>query len=123
MNIQQAITSFEEHIREEMQCSGFTMPKHKIVCPECEGEGTVGPGFVYTEADREEMGYEDFMDHMEDIRSGAYDQRCPQCAGRNVIDEVDIDKLDSAIQQHWATWLAEIQEEEDIQRMERMMGA
>lgn len=123
MNMQEAITSFEEYIRsEELVADDFVMPKHKIVCTRCNGEGTHGPGWVFTEEDRYEMGYE-FDEMMDEMRRGSYNVTCETCGGRNVIDELDEDRLTDELKKKWHWWLAEIQEMEDIQRMERMMGA
>lgn len=54
------------------------------VCPGCKGEGTHGPGHVYTQADRDEMGYE-WDEMMEDYRNGVYDVRCETCLGKRVV--------------------------------------
>jgi hypothetical protein len=64
-----------------------------IVCPSCEGEGSHGPGFVYTseDIDSDFDSRDDFMDHINDIRSGQFDTRCDYCKGTRVVPAVDED--------------------------------
>jgi hypothetical protein len=58
-----------------------------VICPDCKGEGTKGPGFVYTQDDIAEQfdSPDDFAEHVADIRRGVYDQPCPYCRGRRVV--------------------------------------
>ena len=67
------------------------------ICPECKGNGTVGPGFVYTtEAIGEQFAsYDDFDQHMADIRDGLYDQSCGRCNGKRVVTKEQADWLTS----------------------------
>jgi|SRR6478735_5778710 len=65
-----------------------------IVCPRCQGNGTTGPGWVYTQEDRDEMGYE-WFEHAEDLRAGRYDIMCDECGGKRVVrDECDCDECE-----------------------------
>lgn len=73
-----------------------------IVCPTCEGNGTHGPGHVYTQDDLDErFGYEQDA-VMADYRAGVYDVTCTECAGRRVVrdecpcDDCEGDRLDLA---------------------------
>ena len=65
--------------------------KEMIVCPRCGGHGTItnpniypiGGGFTQSEWNEMDSEFQDmYMD-------GAYDVRCPDCKGRNVI-EIDV---------------------------------
>lgn len=60
------------------------MSKYKV-CPDCEGEGTKGPGFVYTAQDVEEMGYEAFDEVQFMHREGMFDTVCEFCEGKRVV--------------------------------------
>lgn len=115
VNMNDEIASFEENM-------GVKLPKHRIVCPTCNGEGQHGPGWVFTEEDRYEMGYE-FDELMEDLRAGRYNVTCDDCKGLRVVEEVDEDQLDEQTANEWRHWMAEAYEQEAIYRMERMMGA
>ena len=60
----------------------------KIVCPRCDGEGTVlNPeigGATFTAED-----FEDDPDLADNLKSGVYDVQCPACKGNKVITEGD----------------------------------
>lgn len=59
-----------------------------VVCPSCGGEGTHGPGFVYTSDDiAEQFGgdMDEFMSHVDDIRAGHFDTPCDYCKGQRVV--------------------------------------
>lgn len=123
MIINDAISSFEEYVRSELDYGDdFEMPKHKVVCPACRGKGTHGPGWVFTEEDRYEMGHE-FDELMDDLRNDRYNVPCEQCKGQNVVDEVDIEPLGEDLKKKWAAWLIDIHETEAIHAMEMRMGA
>ena len=74
------IKSFEESYE-------VKLPKHKIVCPRCEGEGkhtnpaVDGNGLSTDDPDLDEEFWDSY-------RSGVYDIRCEVCNGKNVVDEV-----------------------------------
>lgn len=56
-----------------------------IVCPTCEGNGTHGPGHVYTEDMIAEFDPQEFAEMMRDYREGVYDVRCEGCGGKRVV--------------------------------------
>jgi hypothetical protein len=56
-----------------------------VVCPTCEGNGTHGPGHVYTQDDLDEQFGPDQFDVMVDYFAGKYDVRCEECAGKRVV--------------------------------------
>jgi hypothetical protein len=86
-----------------------------VVCPECRGEGHIGPGHVFTQEDRDEYDPDDFADMMADYRAGVYDVRCPTCDGRRVVkDECPCDECEDERQ--------EIAELEAMERAERAFG-
>lgn len=116
------IAGFEEFVRTELGIEDFKMPTTKQVCPTCHGEGTHGPGWVFTEEDRYEMGYE-FDEMMDEMRRGTYNVPCEHCNGHNVIDEVNTDLLPDNIRHEWNRWMESYYDTLAIERMERMMGA
>jgi hypothetical protein len=87
---------------------------HKVVCPRCRGEGTLGgyPG-VYTQADFAEDPdlYDDYM---------AYRRICEDCGGLRVIDELTPEAEERPEVQQY---LREAYESYAIEDMERRMGA
>lgn len=69
-----------------------------IVCPECEGVGSFGPGIVSTQADFDE-DYEGTRDLHDYIATGAMDTPCQTCKGQRVVREwrmVEGEKMDAA---------------------------
>lgn len=60
------------------------MPKY-VVCPECDGEGKKGPGFVWTESDMAQEDPEEFAQMQRDLRVGRYDVPCWFCEGQRVV--------------------------------------
>lgn len=58
-----------------------------IVCPDCHGKGSHGPGFVYTQDDRDQMDPDEFEQHIEQIRAGQFDTPCTFCKGLRVVPE------------------------------------
>ena len=110
------ITSFEEY-------HGTTIPKYKIVCPRCDGEGAhVNPAIDGNGITQEEWSDWD-DDEREGYLTGRYDVTCEECGGRNVIDEVDEEAMDPALLSEWNEWVDSDRETKAIYRMERMMGA
>jgi hypothetical protein len=79
----------------------------KIVCPRCRGNGKIvnpnvdGHGITQEEFDEDP----DFKDN---YFSGVYDITCPQCKGRNVVDELD--------QENNPKWLLDIVEQREYER-------
>lgn len=86
-----------------------------IVCPRCEGEGTTGPGWVYTMDELDEQFGPDADEFMEDMRDGKYDVPCDECDGKRVVrgecpcEDCEADRQEIADMLH-------------MERMERMMG-
>lgn len=93
-----------------------------VVCPECDGEGTLGPGFVYTQADREEQfdGPDEFADHIEDIRNGVYDSPCGTCKGQRVV--VDIEEFDGETTTAAQRWQMEREYRAEVAAEQRYFG-
>lgn len=75
------------------------------VCPACEGEGTVGPGFVYTQDDVDEQfdSRDEFASHIADIRNGMYNEPCDWCKGKRVVPAVTSQGVTA-----WQDWQAEL---------------
>lgn len=64
------------------------MPKF-VVCPDCQGEGTKGPGFVYTaEEIHEQFAPGEFEEFAEQMREGVFDEVCSYCRGKRVVEAV-----------------------------------
>lgn len=79
-----------------------TLPAKFIVCPECEGHGTVlNPsmrGHCYTQEEFNDT-FDDEDDRAEFFkRGGRYDVQCPNCKGKNVVLVVDDDACVTAEQ-------------------------
>lgn len=63
-----------------------------VVCPECEGEGHFGPGFVWTADEIEQEDPEEFADTQRALREGRFDVPCGTCKGKRVVvDHVDFE--------------------------------
>lgn len=105
------------------------LPARKVVCPRCEGEGTVlRPGIAghaYTlEEFHEEFDEEERGEYFR--RGGRYDVHCPECNGLRVVDEVDESKLSAADKAFYEEWLEEQDARDEYERVcaaERRMGA
>lgn len=73
-------------------------PKY-VVCPECDGEGFFGPGFVWT-ADEVEQEDPDEFDHMQRaLRRGDFDVPCATCKGQRVVPAFD--EFGTSAEQVW----------------------
>lgn len=98
------------------------LPSHKEVCHRCQGEGkhvnpsVDGNGLDPNDPDLDEDFWEGYM-------GGAYDVRCEDCNGNNVIDVVDEDALSPEVKEAFEDWRNSHYDTEAIYRMERMMGA
>ena len=84
------------------------LPAKFIVCPECEGHGTVlndsMRGHCYTAEE-----FHDIFDNEDDRaayfeRGGRYDVQCPNCKGKNVVLVVDDDACVTAEQKQTLKW-------------------
>lgn len=76
------------------------MSKSKyIVCPRCEGEGTIAnPVFdgMSTQEMYDDMGYEETQEFLKEYttRGGMYDQVCPACNGKRVLSKEQKEEWD-----------------------------
>ena len=71
-----------------------SLPAKFIVCPECEGHGTVlNPSMKEHCYTPEEFDETFSLDEQEEYfkRGGRYDVQCPNCKGKNVVLVVDED--------------------------------
>jgi hypothetical protein len=108
------------HLRDE----GFSVPLVRVVCPSCDGYGHYvnpaidGNGLSPDDIDR--LGGDDFLD---DYFKGAYDIRCEQCHGQNVIDDLDRDRADADAIKAWDRWLQAAADHRAEVAAERRMGA
>jgi len=91
-----------------------TFPSKKVVCPDCDGHGTVlNPsmrGHAYTQEE-----FSDFSDEEQDAyfnRGGMYDVTCPTCGGKNVVDEPDESRFTEEDKEVFACWQKQQKEEE-----------
>lgn len=91
-----------------------------VVCPECEGEGSHAPGFVYTQSDIDQdfESHEEFMEHIEDIKRGQFNTPCGTCKGqRVVVDIITEDGLTTNASERWndqQEYLAEVAAEQRL---------
>lgn len=91
---------------------------NRIVCPDCHGEGhnSAHLGDV-TDWLREDP------DAIEDYMAGHYDQVCPTCEGRCVLDEPIAEGSDPALWASWIRWCRDDYEYRAMVEAERRMGA
>ena len=73
-----------------------------IVCPTCEGEGSHGPGWVYTVSELDEAFGPDVDEYLEDMRRGRYNVTCEECGGQRVIRSAcDCDGCEEAAREEY----------------------
>ncbi len=118
------IQSFEEFQREE-RGEFVKLPVHRIVCPRCDGDGNhTNPaidGNGITASEMEELG-EDFA---EGYVRGDYNVCCEVCHGKNVVDEVDLEKLQDnspELYKAWTQWTHDAYDHESERRAEMRAG-
>jgi len=96
------VRSFNEYMSEDLGVT-FRLPTHKVVCPQCGGDGMMvnrsidGQGLDPNDPDLDKDFWEDYL-------SGRYDVRCDECYGNNVVDEVDEARLPEDILVQWHSW-------------------
>lgn len=56
-----------------------------VVCPDCHGDGSHGPGWVWTQDDVAQEDPEEFAELQADLRAGKYDVPCEFCKGARVV--------------------------------------
>lgn len=88
-----------------------------IVCPACDGEGSIGPGFVWTQSDMEQEDPDEFADMQRAIRRGQFDTPCHFCKGDRVVLAVDEDgqRAEERYQDH-------LDYEAEVRAEQRMCG-
>lgn len=57
----------------------------KKICPECEGEGSFGPGWVWTQDEVAEYDPEEFAELQRELRDGEHNVACEFCKGLRVV--------------------------------------
>lgn len=85
------------------------MAKYKV-CPECKGEGSVGPGWVWTEDDVAQEDPEEFAQLQAELRAGRWNVPCEMCKGKRVVTPQE--------EKEWED-LADLRH---MERMERAFG-
>jgi hypothetical protein len=102
------------------------LPSHKIVCPCCGGEGN------HFRSDLDEnallQGIQDDGDYesLDAYHRGGFNQRCTNCNGFRVVDEIDWEYFQSkhpAEAQEIREWEREERESRRYAQMERRAGA
>lgn len=89
-------------------------PKY-VVCPECRGEGTLPPGFVYTQDDIDrDFTPDEFAEHIEQIRKGTFDRPCNTCEGKRVVVNLKDGKTAEE------RWQAELEYRAEVRAEQRM---
>lgn len=98
------------------------IPAERIVCPRCDGEGTMDhPAFAggFTQSEMDEYGPE-FMD---DYFRGTYDVRCEECHGDRVtLQAVDEERMTPTQRAAWkghVAYLFELAFERKMREMGR----
>lgn len=113
------IESFEEAF-------GHKPPTSKQVCPTCGGEGEhANPALRdhgFTQSEIYEMGIDEFNEFQADYRRGVYNQRCLECKGLRVVDQIDIDQLGETERKYVEDWYNDAAESAAISRMEQGWG-
>jgi hypothetical protein len=89
----------------------------KIVCPQCRGRGTSS---AYLGAFTQSQWADEDDDWKDAYMRGEFDQTCPECDGRNVVDELTDE---AAARPAVVAWFREMNEMYAIEAMERRMGA
>lgn len=95
------------------------IPFKRIVCPQCDGRGTSS---LYLGSFSGDDMYED-PDFAEDYFRGNYDRTCESCDGRNVVEIIDVERLDPEVREEYEEWMRDGYESDAIYRAERRMGA
>lgn len=117
-----ATVSFKDEDGEECE---IEVPCKYEVCPLCEGEGY----HVDPSIDAEGLSAEDFQEDPEFAEAyfnGAYNVRCYECKGNNVVPVVDLDRLTEEQKKIWERIVKEWDEDARFEHecaMERRMGA
>lgn len=95
----------------------LVLPAVRVVCPVCDGSGKhVNPAI-----DGHGLGPEDFedQDFAESYWSGAYDVQCEECNGRNVVEELDWERIG----REWPRIAMAVQRSSDRQAADRAEAA
>lgn len=74
-----------------------------VVCPECLGEGSFGPGWVWTQDEIDQEDPQEFAELQADLRAGLFNEPCKTCKGqRAVIDVIDYEGVRTTAAERWA---------------------
>jgi len=114
----QTARDFEAYVTEETG-EAFRLPTSKVVCGRCHGEGVHDAwdgGMTASEMD--EQGPEFFEDYM----AGHYDRTCEECHGKNVVDEVDRERMSAEVLAAWDAYCGDVWASNAESAMERAMG-
>jgi len=103
------LEGFREFMRDEHD---LDVPVKKAVCPRCHGNGISGDDECWQDEDFTEAYF-----------GGRYDIVCEECHGRNVVDEIDYERIDRRVYDEWESRRDEMYDLRQTERMERMMGA
>lgn len=96
------------------------LPTHMEVCDRCRGKGThTNPSIDGNGLSQE---YAEDVEFMEDYLSGAYDVRCEECNGANVVPVVDEERMTPEQVEAWHTQCQEEWEYQAERDAERRMG-
>jgi hypothetical protein len=113
-------------LKENNEPITLTLYSRKIVCPCCDGEGHHFRSDLdendLVRGIRQEHDYESW----ELYKSGAFNQTCSHCKGRNVVDELDWDYFEEMYPEYAKKvheYNRAIWEDESNRAWERSMGA
>lgn len=87
---------------DDVYVDGFMCPAKKIVCPSCDGDGTM----VNPNVDSHGISQDEFdrdPDFKESYFRGDYDVKCDTCKGEKIVLDPEIDKLPkNLVEAYWA---------------------
>jgi len=99
------------------------LPARKAVCPRCRGNGThMNPSIDGDGIAGDDECWED-DDFREMYFGGGYNVTCERCGGANVVDVLDEERIPAQVLAQWEAQERDRYECDEIQRMERRMGA
>jgi DnaJ-class molecular chaperone len=111
---------------EEAGAITLQLPATRIVCPTCEGYGNHFRRDLDENALVREMMLEHDREGLEMYRAGYFNQKCEQCRGEKVLDDIDWKYFKEEYPEHYKAvndYKNRMWEDEANRAWERSMGA